>query len=292
MSHARAAALMVGAALLWSTAGVVARLLERAQHFEVAFWRSLFAAVSMAGILVFIHRRRAWAVVRASGWPGVLSGVMFAVMFTAFMLALLRTTVANTLIVNSLYPVFAGVLAMAVLGTRLPAYTWLAILAAVGGMAFMFASGLGSGLAGTLIAFAVPVAAAVNVVTLRKWGRAADLIPSVLIGGALAALVTLPFALPFAATPHDLALLAGLGLFQLAVPCTMLVVASRVLPAAAVALLSLLEAVLGPIWAWLGVGETPGAATLIGGGIVLAAIAANEAIALFGPARFRRLRPA
>jgi len=292
MSHARAAALMVGAALLWSTAGVVARLLERAQHFEVAFWRSLFAAVSMAGILVFIHRRRAWAVVRASGWPGVLSGVMFAVMFTAFMLALLRTTVANTLIVNSLYPVFAGVLAMAVLGTRLPAYTWLAILAAVGGMAFMFASGLGSGLAGTLIAFAVPVAAAVNVVTLRKWGRAADLIPSVLIGGALAALVTLPFALPFAATPHDLALLAGLGLFQLAVPCTMLVVASRVLPAAEVALLSLLEAVLGPIWAWLGVGETPGAATLIGGGIVLAAIAANEAIALFGPARFRRLRPA
>jgi len=292
MSHARAAALMVGAALLWSSAGVVARLLERAQHFEVAFWRSLFAAVSMAGILVLIHRRRAWAVVRASGWPGLLSGLMFAVMFTAFMLALLRTTVANTLIVNSLYPVFAGVLATVFLGTRLPAYTWLAILVAVGGMAFMFASGLGSGLAGTLIAFAVPIAAAVNVVTLRKWGRAADLIPSVLIGGALAALVTLPFALPFAATPHDLALLAGLGLFQLAVPCTMLVVASRVLPAAEVALLSLLEAVLGPIWAWLGVGETPGAATLIGGGIVLAAIAANEAIALFGPARFRRLRPA
>jgi drug/metabolite transporter (DMT)-like permease len=292
MSHARAAALMVGAALLWSSAGVVARLLERAQHFEVAFWRSLFAAVSMAAILVIVHRRRAWAVVRASGWPGLLSGAMFCVMFTCFMLALLRTTVANTLIVNSLYPVFAGLLATVVLGTRLPAYTWIAILAAVGGMAFMFASGLGSGLTGTLIAFAVPVAAAVNVVTLRKWGRAADLIPSVLIGGTLSAVVTLPFATPFAATPHDLALLAGLGLFQLAVPCTMLVVASRVLPAAEVALLSLLEAVLGPIWAWLGVGETPGAATLVGGAIVLAAIAANEAIALFGPARLRRLRPA
>jgi drug/metabolite transporter (DMT)-like permease len=208
------------------------------------------------------------------------------------MLALMRTTVANALVVNSLYPVFAGLLGAVVLGTRLPAYTWVAILAAVGGMVFMFASGLGSGLSGTLIAFAVPVAAAVNVVTLKKWGREADLIPSVLLGGALSALITLPFALPFAATARDLALLAGLGLFQLALPCTLLVVASRTLPAAEVALLTLLEAVLGPLWAWLGVGETPGAATLIGGAIVLLAIASNEFIALFRPAKLRRLRAA
>jgi drug/metabolite transporter (DMT)-like permease len=292
MSHARAAALMVAAALLWSSAGVVARHLERTRSFEVAFWRSLFAAISMAAILVVVHRGRAWAVVRGAGWPGLLSGVMFAVMFTCFMLALMSTTVANALVVNSLYPVFAGLLGMLVLGTVLPAYTWIAIATAVGGMVFMFASGLGAGLAGTLIAFAVPLAAAINVVTLRKWGRTADLSASVLIGGALSALVTLPFAVPFVATGHDLALLALLGMFQLALPCTLLVVASRVLPAAEVALLSLLEAVLGPLWAWLGVGETPGAATLTGGAIVLAAIAVNEGIALFGPAKLRRLRAA
>jgi len=292
MSHARAAALMVVAALLWSSAGVVARLLERAQSFEVAFWRSFFAAVAMVGILAYLHRGRAGAVVRASGWPGVLSGFMFAIMFTCFMLAVMSTTVANALVVNSLYPVFAGLLGTVVLGTRLPGYTWAAILVAVGGMVYMFAAGLGSGLTGTLIAFAVPVAAAVNVVTLKKWGREADLIPSVLLGGVLSALVTLPFALPFHGTAHDLALLAGLGLFQLALPCTLLVIASRYLPPAEVALLTLLEAVLGPLWAWLGVGETPGAATLVGGGVVLLAIASNESIALFGPARFRRLRAA
>lgn len=292
MSHARAAALMVAAAVLWSSAGVVARLLERAQSFEVAFWRSFFAALSMVAILAFLHRGRAWAVMRAAGWPGLLSACMFCIMFTCFMLALMTTTVANALVVNSLYPVFAGLLGMAVLGTRLPAYTWVAILTAVGGMVFMFAAGLGSGLSGTLIAFAVPVAAAVNVVTLRKWGRAADLIPSVLLGGALSALATLPFALPFQATAHDLAWLAGLGMFQLALPCTLLVVASRHLPTAEVALLTLLEAVLGPLWAWLGVGETPGTPTLIGGGIVLLAIAGNEFIALFGPAKMRRLRAA
>ena len=292
MSHARAAALMVAAALLWSSAGVVARLLERAQSFEVAFWRSFFAAVSMAGILAFMHRGKAWTVVRASGWPGVLSGLMFCIMFTCFMIALTRTTVANALVVNSLYPVFAALLSAAVLGTRLHGYTWVAIAAAAGGMAYMFASGLGDGLSGTLIAFAIPLAGAVNVVTLRKWGRNVDLLPAVLLGAAFSALLMLPFALPLQASAHDIAWLAALGMFQLALPCMLLVMASRYLPPAEVALLTLLEVVLGTLWAWLGVGETPGAATLVGGAIVLLAIAGNEAIALFGPTRLRRLRTA
>jgi len=292
MTHARAAAWMVGACLLWSTAGPVARLLDHARSSEATFWRSLFAAASMALILGFTRRRDAWATVRAAGWPGVVSGAMFATMFTCFMLAVTRTTVANALIVNSLYPVFAAVLGWLVLRAKLPAYTWVAIIAAAGGMAWMFAAGLGPGLSGTLIAFGVPVAAAVNVVTLRKWGRKVDLAPAVLLGGLFSALVMLPFALPFAASARDLAWLAGLGMFQLAVPCVMLVVASRHLPPAEVALLTLLEVVLGPLWVWLGFGETPAAATLAGGAIVLAAVAGNELIALLGPARFRRVRPA
>lgn len=289
--HVRAVGLLVAANVLWSTAGVVTRLLQNAQSWEVTFWRSFFAAVAMAAILGFTHRRGAWAVVRTSGWPGLVSGLMFCTMFTCFMLAVTRTTVANTLVVNSLYPVFAALLGRAVLGLSLPAYTWLAIAAAVGGMAWMFASGLGGGLAGTLIAFGVPVAAAINVVTLRKWGRAVDLAPAVLLGGLFSALLTLPFALPFQASAADLAWLAALGLFQLAVPCMFLVTASRSLAPAEVALITLLEAILGPLWAWLFVGETPGSATLVGGGIVLAAIAANELIALYGPERYRRARP-
>jgi drug/metabolite transporter (DMT)-like permease len=290
MLHARAVAWMVAATVLWSTAGLVTRWLERAQSFEVTFWRSLFAAVSMAGILAFTRRRDAWAVVRGAGWPGILSGLMFCTMFTCFMVALTRTTVANALVVNSLYPVFAALLSALVLGTMLHAYTWVAIGVATGGMAYMFASGLGDGLSGTLIAFVVPVAGAVNIVTLRKWGRNVDLVPAVLLGAVFSALVTLPFALPLQASAHDIAWLAALGMFQLALPCMLLVMASRYLPPAEVALLSLLEVVLGTLWAWLGAGETPGRATLVGGVIVLLAIAANEAIALFGPARLRRMR--
>ena len=282
---------MVGACFLWSTAGLVVRLLEHAKGWEVAFWRSLFAALSMAGILAVTRRGRVWATVRAAGWPGIVSGAMFATMFTCFMLAITRTSVANTLVVNSLFPVFAAILGAVVLRARIRAYTWIAIAVAAAGMAWMFASGLGPGLSGTLIAFAIPVAAAVNVVTLRKWGRTVDLAPAVLLGGTFSTLIALPFALPFESSAHDLAWLAGLGMFQLAVPCMMLVTASRHLPPAEVALLTLLEVVLGPIWAWLGVGERPGTATLTGGAVVLCAIAGNEMIALYGPKGLRRGRP-
>ncbi len=289
MSHARAAALMVAATVLWSTAGVVTRSLESAQGVEVAFWRSFFAALSMAGIIAYRHRGNAWSVVRATGWPGLLSGLMFSIMFTCFMVAVMSTTVANALVVNSLYPAFAALLAMLVLRTRLPPHTWVAIALATAGMAFMFASGLGAGLRGTLIAFAVPVAASINVVTLKKFGRDVDLAPAVLVGGALSALATLPLALPLRASAYDVVVLAALGMFQLALPCILLVIAARRLPAAEVALLTLLEAVLGTLWTWLGAGEVPGSATLAGGGVVLAAIAGNEFIALYGRARLRRL---
>jgi drug/metabolite transporter (DMT)-like permease len=92
--------------------------------------------------------------------------------------------------------------------------------------------------------------------------------------------MTLPFALPLQATPRDLLVLATLGIFQLGVPCMLLVFISRTLTAPEIALFALLEVVLGPLWAWLGAGEVPGAATLLGGLIVLAALAGNELAAL------------
>ena len=87
---------------------------------------------------------------------------------------------------------------------------------------------------------------------------------------------------------HSCASLGFLGVFQLGLPCMLLVIASRTLPAPQIALLGLLEVVLGPLWAWLGAGEAPGAETLAGGAIVLAALAANEIGALRAKAVYNR----
>jgi drug/metabolite transporter (DMT)-like permease len=276
-----ALALMVAAPVLWSTAGVVTRHLERATPFEQVFWRSLFAGAFVAAALFMVMKRDPWQAVRSAGAPGLLSAALWSVMFTAFVLALSLTTTANTLVVMSISPLLTVLLARLVLSDPVPMRTWLAAAAAGAGIAWMFGAGLSAQdarhLSGMLVALAIPVASAINVVTLRAGaaGRL-DLVPALVLGAAMACAISLPFALPFSATPRDLALLAFLGFFQLGLPCMLVVIASRSLLAPEIALLGLLEVVLGPLWAWLGAGEIPADATLAGGTIVLLALIINE----------------
>ncbi len=287
-AHRRALALMILVPTLWSAAGVVTRHLTpelQAQgRYEITFWRSLFAALTVGAALQFL-RREGFRTSFATGIPGLVSGAMWAVMFSAFMLALTLTTTANTLLVLSLAPLVTAILARLVLRVRIAARTWIAIVVAMAGMAWMFSQDAGGGptgnhLLGMLIAFSVPLASAINLVTLQKTRAQVDLVPSVLLGGAFSALLMLPLALPFRAAPADIALLAALGIFQLGVPCMLMVVAARSLSAPEVSLLALLEVVLGPLWSWLGAGETPSASTLYGGVIVLAALIGNELLGL------------
>lgn len=281
-AHRRALALMVAAPVLWSMAGVVTRQLspELQQHgrFEITLWRSAFAALFVGGYLAFFKRDLVGSVARAGG-AGLLSGLMWSAMFCCFMLALTLTTVANTLIVLAVAPLTTALLAWAVLRAAVPAHTWVAIAFAALGIAWMFAEGLrfeaDRHVLGMAIAFGVPLASAINVVTLKKRGDSVDLIPAVFIGGVLSALLMLPFALPFRAELRDLLLLALLGFFQLGLPCMLMVAAARHLAAAEVALLAMLEVLLGPLWAWLGAAEVPSPSTLAGGAVVLAALVFN-----------------
>ena len=89
--------------------------------------------------------------------------------------------------------------------------------------------------------------------------------------------VTLPLALPLAASAHDVALLALLGIFQLAIPCMIAVRLARALSAPEIALLALLEILFGIAWAWVGAGEQPDGPVLAGGTLVLTTLALNEA---------------
>jgi len=281
--HRRALALMVIAPLMWSMAGVVTRHLspelQASGRFEITFWRSAFAALTVGAFLVFVRRDFGGSLRRAGG-PGLLSGLMWAMMFIAFMLALTLTTTANTLIVVAVAPLVTALLARTMLHTPIPARTWAAIVAAMAGIVWMFAGSFHlesrTSALGMLIACCVPLASAINVVVLKKRGASVDLIPAVFLGGLISALLVLPLALPFRAELPDVALLALLGVFQLGIPCMLLVVAARHLSATEIALLALLEVVLGPLWAWLGAGEQPSAATLTGGALVLAALIGNE----------------
>lgn len=278
---------MVAVTLMWSIAGVVTRHLEAARGFEVTFWRSAFNALTLVGLLGALRGPAAlWASIRDGGRTLWLSGVCWAVMYTAFMMALTLTTVANVLVTMAIAPLFTALVARVALGHRLATRTWAAIVVAGIGIAWMYAREVGGGDAkqvlGTVVALAVPVAAAVNWVLIQhnRGAQQIDMLPAVLIGALLSAAVTLPLALPFAASARDVGLLAMLGAVQLAVPCLLSVVAARSLNAPEVSLLALLEVVFGVAWAWLGAGEAPSEHVLGGGLLVLFALAANEAVAL------------
>ncbi len=289
MTHGRAVVMMLACTLMWSIAGVVTRQLESARSFEVTFWRSAFTILSLVILLGALRGPAALVKsIRDGGKSLWTSGVCWAVMFTAFMIAVTLTTVANVLVTLALGPLFTALVSRFVLGHRLATRTWAAIAVAGLGIAWMYGrevSGAESRhLLGVLIALCVPVAAAVNWSLMQHLHRhddhraaeAPDMLPAVLIGAILSSLATLPLALPFASSSPDLLWLALLGLVQLAIPCLMAVAASRVLSAPEVSLLALLEVIFGVAWAWWGGGETPSSSVLVGGAMVLGALATNE----------------
>lgn len=298
---------MLAVTLMWSIAGVVSRQLESAARFEITFWRSAFTALSLFVMLpVWRHFDRQMGLLieeeSETGWLqrhwGVhakskalwISGACWSVMFTAFMLALTFTSVANVLVIMSVGPLFTALVARVFIGQRLALRTWLAIVVAGLGILHMYGSqfleaisepgiGTSSLVIGSLIALCVPMAAAVNWTVVQRGqthGEKIDLVPSVLLGAVISTLVTLPLALPFAATGMDIAWLALLGLVQLAIPCALCVVCARVLKAPEVSLLALLEVIFGILLAWLWAHEAPGSEVLLGGSVVIAALVVNE----------------
>ena len=284
LTHSRAVLLMVAITLMWSIAGVVTRHLESARSFEVTFWRSFFTLLSLLVILPLFQGREVFSRIRHGGRALWISGVCWSFMFTAFMMALTLTSVANVLVTLAVGPFLTALLARIVIGHRIAMRTWLAIAVAGLGIGWMFggdlqSNGDGSQLAGTLVALLVPMAGAVNWTVVQRsqaQGDKVDLEPAVMVGAFISSLVTLPLALPLTATAHDITLLAMLGLVQLAIPCVLSVRCASVLKAQEIALLALLEIIFGILLAWLGAGEVPGTNVLTGGALVLGALMANE----------------
>ena len=281
-THRRAVLAMVGATLLWSVAGVITRHLHHADGLQLVFWRSSFAALAVA--LMLLARQGAPTLlrtIRAGAAPLWVSALLWCVMYTAFMLALSLTSVAQTLVVDSLSPLCAALLGRLLLQQRLPTRTWGAIAAASAGMVWMcwhdvHAAGSARELLGLLVALCVPLAAAGNWVNMRRAAGHGALQAAPMLGAAMSALLVAFPAGDLRVDAHDLAWLAFLGVFQLALPGVLAVWAAQRLLPAEVGLLGLLEVVFGTAWAWWGAGERPTAATLGGGALIIGALLANE----------------
>ena len=271
---------MIVAAVCWSSGGFLVRQLSLANAWEIVFWRSAFMTLFVAGVLASIHGRAMARAVRQAGMPGLLAGAFLAGTFFFFIGSLTRTTVANTNILMSVSPFLAAIAARMILKEPVPLRTVVAMLAAFAGIVVMFAQTADAGrLTGNLLALGVSCCFAAQITVLRKFHATVDMLPQVMIAGILSLAAAAVLAPPFAATSRDLAILAIMGCVQLGTGCLLATAASKHLSATELGLLALLEPILGPIWVWVLMDEHPGAATLAGGSVVLAAVFANQAFA-------------
>jgi drug/metabolite transporter (DMT)-like permease len=284
-SHRLGIFLMIGATVCWASAGVLVRTLALKDAWEITFWRSFFMALFLLGVIAVQYRGEVWSRIVATGRAGLVSGMLWAIMYVCFIVALSLTTVANTLIVCSISPFMSALFGRLFLHEHVPGRTWAAMSVAVTGIVLMFVEGVGSeGWSGILLALVIPVAFGMNVVLNRRMHATVDMVPTVFISGVFSCAMTLPFALPLEAAGSDFANLVTLGVVQLGLGCLLMVVASRHLRAAEVGLLAELETVLGVASTWALVGEAPSRMALIGGIAVIVALAADT---LFGLTRSR-----
>ncbi len=274
--------MVAGAAILWSTGGLIVRHLST-DGWTTIFWRAGFCALFLLGYIAVSERGRVQASFRAMGAAGLLLALCFAAASMSFVMALQRTTVANTLIIQSTSPFIAALIGRAVLKERVRPRAWAAMACALAGVTAMVSASFGRGsLTGDLTAMIIPVAFALAVVIVRRH-------PQVRMAPAVALAVLIQAAIAAALTDgvgaggRDLLLLALFGAGQLGLGLVLFVTGGRLLPAAETALLCMLENILGPLWVWMVLGENPGLPAVVGGAVVLAALGVHTALDLRAP---------
>ncbi len=263
---------LVASGFFLSTAGIALRLVEQADGWQILFYRSFALSVTILLILVFQKRSRFFDEFRGLGWNDCLLAVFLGTGFVAYVFALLYNTVANALFIFSCAPFLAGFLGWILLGERVATRTWFAIGISMAGLAVMVVSELAvSHYLGTLLALWIPIAYAASIIAVRRSKRD-NMLVALCLAGLVAGGLSAIFVTDFALTSRDLIISLYLGVFQVGVGFTLVVLGSRYVPAAQVGLLALVEPVLAPVWAWMGVGEVPSLATIVGGTIIFLAI--------------------
>ena len=299
MSERRGMLLVAGAATCWSSGALIARLVGT-DAWTTTLWRSTFSAAFLVIVVGVVRRQGVISQWRAIGRPGLAAAMCMAAASTCFILSLSRTSVANTLILMSVGPWVAGLLGWLALGERVRPHTWLTMGVALGGVVVMVSGSYAAGrLSGDLLAIAMATVFAAGTVLVRRHPEI-QMTPAASLSAVLAELLVLPMASPLAAEPRDLVLLALFGVGQFGVGFLLFTAGARLIPVAKTSLIGMLETVLGPLWVWLIIGESAGARSIVGGAVILSALAVHTLVDVAGGTRvggagrtdFEAVRPA
>ncbi|HLF60832.1 MAG TPA: DMT family transporter [Acidimicrobiia bacterium] len=260
--------------VLLSPESLLIRLVE-VDRWTLLFWRGTLMCIGLLAASVILARST--AVIGAVGKAGMLVAVLFGIQTMLFIVSITNTEVANTLVAVSAAPLFAAIYQRVFFGQPIGSRLLAVIAVAMLGIGIMVSGSLGRGnVWGDLAGLGAAAGLGASFVVIRRY-RDRTMVPAMGLGGLVAALLALPLASPLAATASDFRYLAISGLVVLPLGFGLLAVAPRYIPGAEVALITLLEVVLGPLWVWLVLGEVPAPAAVLGGSIVIGALAFNSA---------------
>lgn len=282
--HRRGLMFVFSAGVLWSTVGLGIRMIEDATVWQILFYRSISLTILLYTVIRWRTRRDPFTLVWRAGLVGAIAAMSLVFAYSGAIFSMQTTSVANAMLLFATAPFMAAMLSWVVLRERVRGTTWVAVLFAIGGIAVMVSDQTGaSTVLGSLAALGSALAFACFTVALRA-GKSVEMLPAVFLSGLFALLMMGSICLitgdGLVLSRFDGGIALGMGVFQVGAGLVMFTLGSRSLPAAELALLSLAEVVLGPVWVWLFLGETVGLNTLIGGGILLAAIVGNVLIGI------------
>ena len=279
LSYFNGVLLVLMAGVFWSTMGLGIRSIDDANVWQILLYRSCSLSIFLFVLVSYRSKWQPFKVIRRAGIAGIIGAWGLVVAFSGGVYAIQTTTVANAMFLFASAPFFAAVLGWIILRESVRRGTWIATAIATLGITVMVVDGISVGhLVGNMSALASALGFAIFTIALR-WGKLEDMLPAVFLAGVFAALVS--FVICYLAefnlvlSTNDASISLAMGVCQVGVGLAIYTMGSKVVPAAELALLSMTEVLLGPFWVWLFIGESASVYTLIGGVVLLVAIAGN-----------------
>jgi drug/metabolite transporter (DMT)-like permease len=245
---------------------------EETNLWQILFWRSIFFSIVVLFFLIITHKKNLFISIYKVGLPGFFGGVVLSCGYAGYVFAMYNTTVANANFIIQTQTIFLAIFGYIFLKEKISKLTLASIFLAFGGIFLMLGSSLTAGqMIGNIAAFVMPISFAVLILTVRKY-PSVDMIPLQLIAGIGAVVIGYLFSSKIIISSHDIFLGFVAGFFQVGFGFIFITIGAKTTPSALVGIIMLTEAILGPLWAWLFINETPPLVVLVGGTIVLSAV--------------------
>ena len=259
-----------GFCLSWG--GFIVKSFENSSVWQILFLRSLFFLLALSIFLLITYKGKTLKVIKDSGYPAAIGGLVMSFSFISFVVAMSSTTVANVVFIISTQSMFLALFGYFYLKEKVSLTGFISITLAMTGIIIMVGDSISSGsLFGNLVALAIPINFSILVMIIRK-NTNLDMVPAIFYSGIFSCIYGLFLSESFSFSNHDIFMGFLLGVPQLALGFICITIGSRSTASATIGLLMLTETLFGPIWVWLFLNEIPPLSVFIGGAVIILAI--------------------